>query len=186
MKTGRVATFVVLLAAPPACVSKARSWKHFEVADDGATTVIAGRFHASFKDGRRAKNCSVNISDVRVKFDEWGLVFMNVPPGQIQLNEIRCLDGGTPYEYGLRPYAFVTKPGGVTYFGDVVIQWQTEGGYKLSQSFGLIGALATDPKADPVTVRMQSRQAEVKEAFEQRTGRQMTWQTVLASQRLAP
>lgn len=164
------------------CVTRAPHWKKFAVPDDDSKAVIAGRFHASFKDDHRAKRCSVNISDVWVNFDEWGLVFMTVPPGPVRLKYLRCFDGHTPYEWILEPYEFEAKPGVVTYFGDVIIKWHTEGGYKVEQSFGLVGVLAMDPLEDPATIRLQSREAEVKQAFEELTGKRMQWRTDLAAE----
>lgn len=115
------------------------------------------------------------------KFDEWGLVFMNVEPGPVRLKKLTCFDKYTPYEWMLEPYSFEAEPGVVTYFGDVIIQWQTEGGYKIEQGLGLVGALAMDPMEDPATIRLQDGQAEVKQAFEEQTGERLEWRTELAS-----
>jgi hypothetical protein len=179
VKLTTIASMTALLAT--ACLEQAPRWNKFRIAPGPSTTVIAGRFHASFKDGRRARKCSVNISDVVVHFDEWGLVFMNVPPGRVRLKSLSCLDGSTIYEWGLEPYVFDAERGVVTYFGDVIVQWQTKGGYKIGQAFGLVGALATDPRADPATDRLQSKPAEVQEAFEKQTGRKLKWRTELAA-----
>lgn len=63
-QTTNTGVIVCVLVLAAGCVAKAPSWKEFAVAKGDSPTVIAGRFHASFKDGRRPNKCTVDISDV--------------------------------------------------------------------------------------------------------------------------
>lgn len=89
-------------------------------------------------------SCSVGFNTNNIPWislDESGLVFDKAGAGEVTLNRILC-SSGSAYHYNPDGASFNNIGGeSVTYFGDVVINWDFEGGLKTSSIlFGAIGA----------------------------------------------
>jgi hypothetical protein len=145
-----IARLVGLLGVLLACGGSAatREFRLADVEEDEAA--IAGRVHVRYNGKMSPAECSLCFNgDDCVEANRQGFVFHHVPRGRNAFSQIRCMRDASPYHHSFNGQGFSARgKGTVTYFGDLYIDWKTDGGYKTSQLYGLAGVLADEASDD--------------------------------------
>ncbi len=162
----------VLVSILAGCASP--TYKDFKTEKVKPTEGIAiGTVKIRYNGKDMSKGCAVCLTSVNgpcQSLAENGLVFLSAPKGESSLRRIVCSDVSAQH-YNIQNVNF-TIHDGVTYFGNVDIDWANAGGFKSSDMFGAIGAIVSESKNDgTIKVRVSDRNMkDVVEAYEQQTG----------------
>lgn len=138
---------------------------------------IAGRIWITYNGKPFNENCTAMFGTHVLKLSTDGVVLLSVPRGWTPLTSLACKDTSVQHVRVRGAHFFAQGNGWVSDFGDVTITWNTEGGFKPSTMFGLVGALvdaASDDGAASVSVRPSSS-SEVREMFRKQTGTEGRW-----------
>lgn len=142
MRTNRTKiVVVVLLMFLMGCSSNYKSFKLSNV-DEGEGTII-GKIQVVLNGEDYSNLCYVCINSSCQNLTLEGYVFMPMKQGTAQIEKVYCETGVSESKQVLQGAQFEVKPG-VTYFGDVTLDWKKDrsssGGAKfMSAAFGLIG-----------------------------------------------
>jgi hypothetical protein len=151
----------------------ATTHKDFKVSDVKPTEgVVIGKVNIKYNGKDLNKDCAVCLNSVNgpcQNLTEDGLVFKNIPRGESSIRRIACKDTSLQH-YNMTGANFQTGEG-VTYFGQVEIEWANKGGFKASDMFGAIGAAIGESSNDG-TIKMSVKDRnmnEVVKAYEDQT-----------------
>lgn len=134
--------------------------------------VAIGKVNIKYNGKDLNKECAVCLNSVNgpcQNLTDEGLVFKNIPKGEASIRRIACKDTSLQH-YNMSGANFQVGEG-VTYFGQVDIDWANKGGFKASDMFGAIGAAISESSNDG-TIKMSVKDgniAEVVKAYEQQT-----------------
>jgi hypothetical protein len=132
-------------------VSCASTYKEFRTKEVNYKEGIAiGKINIKYNGNKYNKECAAcfysikgNGGPCQMLTDE-GYVFIAVLKGETSLGRIQCKDTSV---YHYNPIGAVFNVGDdVTYFGEVNIDWENEGGFKATDMFGAIGAAISESK----------------------------------------
>lgn len=117
--------------------------------------VIVGRINIIYNGMPRTGNCGVRLDgekEIFVYFTQEGWFLANVPAGITKFAKMTCsVGGGSAFFYDFKNVLLRIKPyPAKTYVGDLMINWETEGGTKASDHFGVIGAIADGVSSDGI------------------------------------
>ena len=166
-------TFLVTCALLSGC---ATTYKDFRVSDVNYKEGVAiGRVNITYNQKNYNSECAVCLYQTNgtggpcQKLTEEGFVFLDILKGENSLGRVECKDTSI---YHYNPVkAIFTQNEGVTYFGDVKIDWQNQGGFKGTDMFGLVGALISEAQTYG-TFKMTVNEGNMKEvikAYENQT-----------------
>jgi len=171
---GTSLALLVGLAAGVGCATTSADFRLSEVTpDEGA---IAGRLTIIYKGQAFTENCRAMFGGKALQLAVGGIVLFHVKKGWTELDRLECQDGSNQHVQIKGARFFTQGDGWVSDFGDVVITWETEGGFKVSSMFGLLGAIIDEASDDGrATVEVSSPAPEVREAFRRQTGVEGRW-----------
>jgi hypothetical protein len=176
MRRRRPFSFPLLsvLAAVSACATTVKDFRLDDLQPDEAA--VAGRVNVIYNGRAHTEFCEVDIAGTRYQLDRSGMVFLRVKPGPAGLAGVFCEDSSL-YHYQFEQANFVARGGGaVTYFGNATIHWKTDGGFKYSVWFGLIGAAMDASSNDGhATISVLDDPVPVQTAFARQAGRPLPW-----------
>jgi hypothetical protein len=137
---------------------------------------IAGRLTVMYNGQIFTENCRVTFGDRTLKLSPGGIVMLRVPRGWTSLVEMRCKDSSDQHVRLRGAHLYARGDGWVTDFGDVAVNWQVAGGFKVSTLFGLIGGIVDEATDDGVaTIAVKPPVSVVREAFRRQTGSEGQW-----------
>lgn len=171
MNLVKVFSLVVFVVGLSGC---ATTYKDFKVADVKPTEGVAiGKVNIKYNGKDFNSECAVCLNSVNgpcQNLTENGIVFKNIPKGEATLRRIACKDTSLQH-YNINGATFQVADNGVTYFGQVDIEWANKGGFKASDMFGAIGAAISESSNDG-TIKMSVKDgniSDVVKAYEQHT-----------------
>ncbi len=154
----------------------ATTHKDFKLADVKPTEgVVVGKVNIKYNGKDMNKECAVCLNSVNgpcQNLTENGFVFKNIPKGEATLRRIACKDVSLQH-YNIAGATFQVADG-VTYFGQVDIEWANKGGFHVGDMFGAIGAAISESSNDG-TIKMSVKEGnmtEVVRAYEQQTSQE--------------
>jgi hypothetical protein len=123
--------------------SSLKTYKDFKVSDvQKGEGIVLAKIIIKYNGENFNDNCTVCFSSTSgpcQKLTKTGLVFINLEVGSSSVSRIACMDG-SPQFYNIENASFKVKKG-INYVGDIQINWANEGGFKATQTLGLLGAL---------------------------------------------
>lgn len=152
------------------CATTYKDFKPSKVKPDEGVAI--GKVNIKYNGKDFNKECAVCLNSVNgpcQNLTEEGLIFQNIKKGESSVRRIACKDTSM-HHYNIDGANF-TQADGVTYFGQVEVEWTNGGGFKTSDMFGLIGAMVSESKNDG-TIKMSvspGNMAEVVKVYEQQT-----------------
>ena len=154
------------------------TYKNFKMSHiDVNESVAIGKVHVNYNGKPFNKECAICLRSIDGPcqgLTEEGYVFMAVKKGKSSVRRVVCKDS-SPQHYNIADADYMQAEG-VTYFGDVTIDWTNGGGFKVSSMFGLVGAIADESKNDGM-LKMSVKpgnMAEVVSVFEAQTKTKIT------------
>ena len=166
-----------LLMILTGCSSNYKNFKLSDI-DEGEGTII-GKIQVVLNDEDYSNLCYVCINSSCQNLTEEGYVFMPMKQGTAQIEKVYCETGVSESKQVLQGAQFEVKPG-VTYFGDVTLDWKKDasssGGAKfMTVAFGIIGrtlAQGAESGADgKIKMSVQDNMPEVVKTFRDQTGK---------------
>ena len=170
MKIARFALICSLSLYLSACATTHKDFKTANVKPNEG--VVIGKVNVSYNGRDMTKECAVCLNGTSgpcQNLTEDGLIFKNIPKGPATVRRVECKDTSIQH-YNITGADF-TVADGVTYFGNVNIDWTNKGGFKASDMFGLIGAAISESSNDGA-IKMAVRDVgmtEVVKAYEEQT-----------------
>ena len=127
-KYQRAGIRLVFLFAVASCATTAQDFKPGSLrSDQGA---VVGKIAVIYNGKPYSENCTVKIADATYQLGSDGLVLMSAKKGWHSFDRIECKDTSI-YHYDLKGARFYNQGDGwASYFGDVVLEWRTDGGFK--------------------------------------------------------
>ena len=125
--------------------------------------IAIGKINIKYNGENFNKNCDVSFGSKygpNQKLTEEGLMFLALEKGETNISRIQCVDTSI-HHYNISGATF-TQDDGVTYFGQIEIEWTNDGGLKTSDLFGLIGAAVSESKNDG-SIQMKVTRGDVSE-----------------------
>lgn len=123
--------------------------------------VSIGRVSVVYNGAPFNKECEICLSSGGgpcQSLTEEGLIFLNVKIGNSSLRRINCKDHSI-HHYTIEDATY-TQSEGVTYFGEVKLEWTNEGGFKATDMFGLVGAAISESRNDG-KIKMTSEMGDI-------------------------
>ena len=111
--------------------------------------VAIGKVNVKYNGKNMNRQCAICLNSANGPcqgLTDEGFVIQNVPVGDASIRRVVCKDTSLQH-YNIDQASFLQKDG-VTYFGQVDIDWANAGGFKTTDLFGLIGALISESKND--------------------------------------
>lgn len=129
------------------CISTRKEFKAENV--KGNEGILVGTVNVTYNKKNWNPECTVCFNTTGSKCQKMmadGIVVLSLPRGEAELSKITCRDVSAQ-NYHIRGATLQVKSG-VNYFGQINIDWENKGGYKISDAFGAIGAMIADGKND--------------------------------------
>lgn len=167
---------LVCLVAIAGCATTSADFRLSGIAQHEAA--IAGRITIIYNDKVFTENCRVTFSGDTLQLAPGGIVLFKVKRGLAHLEQLNCKDVSDQHVQIKGAQFLAQGDGWVSDFGDVVVTWRAEGGFKVSSMFGLIGAIVDAASDDGVAIlEVNPPVADVREAFRNQTGVDGRWVT---------
>jgi hypothetical protein len=150
---GRALSKILKLATLGGALSLAAcatTYKDFKTANvKPGEGVVVGKINVMYNGKNHNKDCGVCFNSINgpcQMLTEEGYVIQNLPAGEASVRRLACKDVSLQH-FNIDGANFKQAPG-VTYIGQIEIDWTNKGGFKATDLFGLVGALIAESKND--------------------------------------